>query len=210
MMSQKKSSFFNMTLTLFVITLVAGTSLGFVNDLTIGPKAKAKLERKVSALKEVLAAFDNNPVEDVVKIKSDRAKDSIEIYPGKAGENITGIAVVGSSENGYSGLVKIMVGFNPDKTIKNIVVLEQKETPGLGTKMKDDKFIRQFRGKDPSSFKLQVAKDGGDVDALTGATITTRAFCEAAQLAYDVLLEEKLSEPTLIELTSTKVESGNE
>ena len=66
--------------------------------------------------------------------------------------------------------------------------------------MKDDKFLRQFRGKDPSSFKLQVAKDGGDVDALTGATITTRAFCEAAQLAYDVFLEENPNE----------VESGNE
>ena len=93
-----------------------------------------------------------------------------------------------------------MVGFNPDKTIQNIVVLEQKETPGLGTKMKDDKFIRQFRGKDPSSFELVVAKDGGDVDALTGATITTRAFCEAAQLAYDVLVQEN----------PNQVESGNE
>ena len=204
-MSVKKSSFFNMTLTLFVITLVAGISLGFVNDLTIGPKAKAKLERKVNALKEVLSGFDNNPVEDVVNIKSDRAKDSIEIYPGFSGENLTGTAVVGSSENGYSGLVKIMVGFNPDKTIHNIVVLEQKETPGLGTKMKDDKFIRQFRGKDPSSFQLVVAKDGGDVDALTGATITTRAFCEAAQLAYDVFLEEN---PKAV--NPIQIESGNE
>ena len=200
MMSKKKSSFFNMTITLFVITLVAGVSLGFVNDLTIGPKAKAKLERKVNALKEVLSEFDNNPVDDVIKIKSDRAKDSIEVYPAFLGENTAGTAVVGSSENGYSGLVKIMVGFNPDKTIQNIVVLEQKETPGLGTKMKDDKFIRQFRGQDPSSFNLAVAKDGGDVDALTGATITTRAFCEAAQLAYDVFLEESID----------KVESGNE
>jgi electron transport complex protein RnfG len=194
MMSKKKSSFINMTLTLFVITLIAGISLGFVNDLTIGPKAQAKLERKVNALKEVLRGFDNNPVEEVIKIKSDRAKDSIEIYPGFTGENITGTAVVGSSENGYSGLVKIMVGFNPDKTIENIVVLEQKETPGLGTKMKDDKFIRQFRGKDPSSFNMQVAKDGGDVDALTGATITTRAFCEAAQLAYDVYTKENINQ----------------
>ncbi len=200
MMSVKKSSFFNMTLTLFVITLVAGISLGFVNDLTIGPKAKAKLERKVNALKEVLPEFDNNPVEDLIKIKSERARDSIEIYPGLLGENMTGTAVVGSSENGYSGLVKIMVGFNPDKTIQNIVVLEQKETPGLGTKMKDDKFIRQFRGKDPSSFPLVVTKDGGEVDALTGATITTRAFCEAAQLAYDVFLQE----------SANQVESGNE
>ncbi|MGA9270475.1 MAG: RnfABCDGE type electron transport complex subunit G, partial [Lutimonas sp.] len=160
----------------------------------------AKLERKVNALKQVLPEFDNNPVEDVFMIKSDRANDSIEIYPAFSGENKTGTAVVGSSENGYSGLVKIMVGFNPDKTIQNIVVLEQKETPGLGTKMKDDKFIRQFRGKDPSSFNLQAAKDGGDVDALTGATITTRAFCEAAQLAYDMLTEENLN----------KVKSGNE
>ena len=194
MMSKKKSSFINMTLTLFVITLIAGISLGFVNDLTIGPKAQAKLERKVNALKEVLRGFDNNPVEEVIKIKSDRAKDSIEIYPGLTGEIITGTAVVGSSENGYSGLVKIMVGFNPDKTIENIVVLEQKETPGLGTKMKDDKFIRQFRGKDPSSFNMQVVKDGGDVDALTGATITTRAFCEAAQLAYDVYTKENINQ----------------
>ena len=200
MMSQKKSSFFNMTLTLFVITLIAGTSLGFVNDLTIGPKARAKMERKVNALKEALAEFDNNPVAEVVKISSDRTKDSIEIYPGFSGENVTGVAVVGSSENGYSGLVKIMVGFNPDHTIRNIVVLEQKETPGLGTKMKEDKFLRQFRGKDPSSFNMVVAKDGGEVDALTGATITTRAFCEAAQLAYDVFIEEN---PNI-------VESGNE
>ncbi len=200
MMSVKKSSFFNMTLTLFVITLVAGISLGFVIDLTFGPKAKAKLERKVNALKEVLPEFDNNPVEDVIKIKSEKARDSIEIYPGLLGENMTGTAVVGSSENGYSGLVKIMVGFNPDKTIQNIVVLEQKETPGLGTKMKDDKFIRQFRGKDPASFPLVVTKDGGEVDALTGATITTRAFCEAAQLAYDVFLQE----------SANQVESGNE
>ena len=194
-----------MTFTLFVITLVAGISLGFVNDLTVGPKAKARLERKVNALKEVLPGFDNNPVEDVVRVKSDRAKDSIEVYPGFSGEKLTGTAVVGSSENGYSGMVKIMVGFNPDKTIQDIVVLEQKETPGLGTKMKDDKFLRQFRDKDPSSFKLKVAKDGGDVDALTGATITTRAFCEAAQLAYDVFLEENPET-----MSTIQVESGNE
>jgi electron transport complex protein RnfG len=70
-------------------------------------------------------------------------------------------------------------------------VLEQKETPGLGTKMKGDKFLRQFRGKDPSSFNLKPKKDGGDVDALTGATITTRAFGEATQLAYDEFMKNK-------------------
>ena len=184
-MSKKESNFTNMVVSLLIITLVAGLSLGFINDLTIGPIAKAKLERKVNAIKQVLPEFNNNPVEDIILIKSEKIKDSIELYPAYFEEKIVGKAVIGSSDKGYSGLIKIMVGFNLDGTIKNIVVIEQKETPGLGTKMKGDKFLRQFRGKDPKSFILRVIKDGGDIDALTGATITSRAFGEATQLAYD-------------------------
>ena len=190
-MTKKESTFISMTLTLFVITVIAGVSLGFINDITKGPKEQAKLARKINALKNVLPEFNNNPVEDVKRLKSDLAKDSIEIYAGFLNENQSGTAVVGSSEKGFSGLVKIMVGFNPDGSIKNIAVLEQKETPGLGTKMKDEKFIKQFRGKHPSTFNLKVKKDQGDVDALTGATITTRAFGEATQMAYDVFVENK-------------------
>ncbi len=190
-MAKKESTFLNMTLTLFVITIVAGLSLGFINEITKGPKAEAKLARKTSALKNVLPEFNNNPVNEVSLIKSDLAKDSIEIYPAFLNEIQAGTAVVGSSEKGFSGLVKIMVGFHPDGTINNIAVLEQKETPGLGTKMKDEKFIRQFRDKDPATFNLKVKKDQGDVDALTGATITTRAFGEATQLAYDVFMENQ-------------------
>ena len=188
-MTKKESTFLSMTLTLFAITVIAGVSLGFINDITKGPKAKAKLERKVNALKQVLPEFNNNPVEEVLMIKSDKAKDSIEIYAGTFDNNPIGTAIIGSSDKGYSGLVKIMVGFNPDESIKNIVVLEQKETPGLGTKMKGDKFLRQFRGKKPSEFNVMPTKDGGDVDALTGATITTRAFGEAVQLAHEIFVE---------------------
>jgi electron transport complex protein RnfG len=184
-MSKKESTFLNMTITLFVITMVAGLSLGYVNDITVGPKAAAKLARKVNALKQVMDEFDNNPVEEVKMIKSELVKDSVEVYTGTLNGIKSGTAVVGSSEKGYSGLVKLMVGFESDGAIKNIVVLEQKETPGLGTKMKGDKFLRQFRGKNPSSFNLKPKKDGGEVDALTGATISTRAFSEATQLAYD-------------------------
>lgn len=190
-MSKKESTFLNMTITLFAITIVAGVSLGFINDITKGPKAQAKLERKISALKNVLPEFNNNPVDDIKLVKHELAKDSVEIYPGIQDDRLTGTAVVGSTNNGYSGLVKIMVGFEPDGTIKNIVVLEQKETPGLGTKMKDDKFLRQFRGKNPSDFNVMPTKDGGEVDALTGATITTRAFGEATQMAYDVFNENQ-------------------
>ncbi len=81
-MNKKESTFLNMTISLVVITLIAGISLGFINDITKGPKAKAKLERKVNALKQVLPEFNNNPVEQVKLIKSDKVKDSIEIYTG--------------------------------------------------------------------------------------------------------------------------------
>ena len=192
-MSKKESTFTSMVVSLLVITLVSGFALGYVNELTIEPKAKAKLERKVNAIKQVLPEFNNNPVQHVKLIKSDMAKDSIEIYTGMMDGMSIGTAVIGSTEKGYNGLVKIMVGFNFDESIKNIVVLEQKETPGLGTKIKGEKFIKQFRGKKPSEFNLKPKKDGGDIDALAGATITTRAFGEATQLAYDVFVETKKS-----------------
>ena len=190
-MSKKKSTFLNMALALIVITIVAGFSLGFVNDLTLEPKAKAKLAKKVNALKMVLPEFDNDLVPAVVRIKSKVAKDSIEIYPAFNKGTFVGAAVIGASDKGFSGLIKIMVGFQPDGTIENIVVLEQKETPGVGTKLKEEKFLGQFRDKNPSGFDLKVAKDGGEVDALTGATISTRAFTEAAQSAYDEYVKIK-------------------
>lgn len=190
-MSKKESTFLNMTLTLFIITLISGLSLGYVNDLTLEPKAKAKMDRKIKALKQVLPEFNNNLVEEVSLIKSDKAKDSIEIYTAKNNSTHVGTAIIGSSDKGYSGLVKLMVGFTPEGNIQNIVVLEQKETPGLGTKMKEPKFLDQFKGKNPSQFNLKPKKDGGDVDALTGATISTRAFGEATQLAYDMYTESK-------------------
>lgn len=196
-MKKKESTLVNMVVVLFVITLVAGLTLGFVNDLTLEPKARARLAKKVDALKTVLPPFDNDPVPEVVRVKSDLAKDSTEIYPAYKEGAFAGAAVTGSSEKGYSGLVKLMVGFQPDGKINNIEVLEQKETPGLGTKMKGEKFLRQFRGKDPSAFDMKAKKDGGQVDALAGATISTRAFGEAAQQAYDVFISytDTISEP---------------
>jgi electron transport complex protein RnfG len=189
-MSKKESTFTAMTLSLLIITLIAGVSLGFINDITKGPKAKVKLERKVNSLKQVLPEFNNDVVNEVKLIKLDDVKDSTEIYTGVMNGDVTGTAIIGSTQKGFSGLIKIMVGFLPDGSINNISVLEQKETPGLGTKIKDEKFIQQFRGQNPSEYNLKATKDGGDIDALTGATITTRAFGEATQQAYDVFINE--------------------
>ncbi|MBT8320364.1 MAG: RnfABCDGE type electron transport complex subunit G [Eudoraea sp.] len=192
-MKKKESTLINMVLVLFLITLAAGLSLGYVNDITLEPKAKARLAKKMKALNVVLPQFDNNPINDGYLIKMTKVKDSVEIYPAFKDSVFTGAAITGASEKGYSGLVKLLVGFQPDGQIKNIAVLEQKETPGLGTKMKGEKFLRQYRGKHPANFDLKVKKDGGEVDALAGATISTRAFSEATQQAYDayIIYKEK-------------------
>ncbi|UJH66220.1 RnfABCDGE type electron transport complex subunit G [Allomuricauda sp. SCSIO 65647] len=192
-MRKKESTFLNMVLSLLAITLVAGFSLGYVNELTIGPKAEAKLAKKMAALQMVLPEFDNDLVSAAIWVPLEKTNDSTEIYPAFKEGTFVGAAVIGTSERGYSGTIKIMVGFEPNGNINDIVVLEQKETPGLGTKIKGDKFLRQFEGKDPASFDLKVKKDGGEVDALTGATITTRAFSEAVQQAYDAFVKNKES-----------------
>lgn len=196
-MKKKESTLINMVVVLFVITLVAGLTLGYVNDITLAPKARARLAKKMNALQTVLPPFDNDPVSEVLRIRTATAKDSTELYPAFKDNIFAGSAVTGTSEKGYSGLVKLMVGFQPDGQINNIAVLEQKETPGLGTKMKGETFLKQFRDRDPSTFKLRVKKDGGDVDALAGATISSRAFAEAAQQAYEAFIEQKntLAEP---------------
>ena len=80
-MKKKKDTFINMVVSLFAITIIAGFSLGFVNELTVGPIEKGKIERKVNALKQVLPEFDNNPVEEIQLLKSEFAKDSVEVYP---------------------------------------------------------------------------------------------------------------------------------
>jgi electron transport complex protein RnfG len=79
-----------------------------------------------------------------------------------------------------------MVGFKPDGTIHNISVLDHAETPGLGSKIEksSSSWSEQFNGKNPTDFQLQVRKDGGDVDAITAATISSRAYCDAVQKAY--------------------------
>jgi len=85
-----------------------------------------------------------------------------------------------------------MVGFLPDGTIYDVEVLDHKETPGLGDKIdrKKSDFTRQFQNKNPGAFSLTVKKDGGSVDAITAATISSRAFCNAVQRAYDVYRKE--------------------
>ena len=185
-MAKKQSTLFNMVITLFVVTLLASTALGFVYEFTKEPIAKAKLAKKTAAIEKVMPDFTNNPVEEMYKVKGPEGYDSLEIYPANNDGEYLGAAVRTYSKQGYAGEVWLMVGFDPDGNVINIDVLEHKETPGLGTKMANPEFKDQFMGKQPGQFSLKVKKDGGEVDAITAATISSRAFSEAVENAWYV------------------------
>ncbi|MGB8491017.1 MAG: RnfABCDGE type electron transport complex subunit G [Bacteroidales bacterium] len=185
-MAKTESNFRNMVLSLTLISLVASACLGFVYELTKKPIELSNLNKKLNAIKLVVPDFNNNPNEEMFRLPTGDG-DSLDIYPAKKDNVITGYAVNTYSSKGFSGNISLMAGFRPDGTIINITVLDQKETPGLGTKMGEPSFRDQFIDKNPSEFVLKVKKDGGNVDAITAATISSRAFCDAVQRAYNTL-----------------------
>lgn len=185
-MAKTESTFKNMVLSLTLISLGASACLGYVYQMTKAPIELSILNKKLSAIKLVVPEFNNNPDAEMYKLPTGEG-DSLEIYPAKKDSIIVGYAVNTNTNNGFSGNISIMAGFKPDGTIINTTVLEQKETPGLGTKMAEPLFKDQFIDKNPSQFALKVKKDGGPVDAITAATISSRAFCDAVQRAYTTL-----------------------
>lgn len=186
-MAKKESTFKNMTIALFVITAVAGMAMATVYNVTKEPIAisqKAKIEE---AIKNVIPEFD--AISDTVIMPED-GKDSIKIHRLTKGGVPTGYAIETYTDKGFSGRFSLMVGFKTDGSISNIEVLEHKETPGLGNKIAIPKFKDQFKGLKISEIaggKLKVKKDGGTVDAITAATISSRAFCDAVNRADAII-----------------------
>lgn len=186
MANKKKlpSTFPNMFIVLTVMALVSALALAFTYTATKEARELAKLKKTLKALEKVLPEFNNQPNDEKYSVSG---YEELEFYPAKKDGNRVGTAIKTYSDAGFSERIWIMVGFDTNKKIINTWVVEQKETPGLGTKMKGPKFRDQFRGKDPVSFKIKVKKDGGEVDAITAATITSRAFCQAVERAYMAL-----------------------
>ena len=182
----RESTLKNMVLTLASITLIASTLLGGVYALTKSSIDAAKVAKINDAISKVVPQFDNNPSSE--KFVKEFDGKSYIVYPAKSGETLVGYAVESFTTGGFGGRITLMVGFNIDGTIYNTAVLSHAETPGLGDKMVEGKsnFSIQFQGKNPEDFKLLVKKDGGDVDAITASTITSRAFCEAVTAAWEV------------------------
>ena len=171
-----------MIISLVMISFVASLALGGIYNMTKEPIALANKAKEESAIKEVLPEFDS-----IIsyKVLPENGKDSMAFNRAYKGGTLVGTAVSTYSNIGYGATqIQLMVGFLPDNTIQKISVVQQNETPALGTKMKEPKFKDQFNGKNPGKFELKVKKDGGQVDAITAATISSRAFCDAVDRAY--------------------------
>ncbi len=198
-MAKQGVSFVQMVVTLFLVTLVASSSLGIVYTVTKEPIEEAKKAKKQTAIQAVLPKFENNPDDDSISVTVDEGE--VIAYPGIKNDSVTGVAIGTFTEQGYSGLIKLMVGFRSDGSIYNLSVLEHQETPGLGAKIEKNKsdFAKQFINKNPEQYSLQVKKDGGDVDAITAATISSRAYCTAVERAYEAFKKLKLTNGTIQE-----------
>ncbi len=178
-MEQLKSNFLNMALVLTIISLVAAGALAAVYTLTVEPIAQAKAQKEEQAVRDVLPPYTRTETDSVNGLALVRAYN---------GDTFVGAAVK-TEETGFGGAVKLMVGFDAQGKIVNYSILEQTETPGLGTKMVDwfktDKNHQNICGLNPSEVNFTVSKDGGDIDAITAATISSRAFLNAVRKAYN-------------------------
>ena len=192
-----KSSLLNMVLSLGIITTIAAGLLSWVFTITEQPIAKANLDKQIEAVKAVTPEFDNDPVAEAVEITPAGEERALMVFPARKGGELVGAAVESYSSKGFSGDIKLIYGFDNAGNITGYAVMEHAETPGLGAKM-DTWFAPEGKGNviglNPTEGALTVSKDGGQVDAITAATITSRAFLDAlnrASVAFAQLKSEE-------------------
>ena len=173
-----------MALALTGFSGVAGGLLGWVNDITTEPIAQANAKTLSDAIAVVVPEFDNNPAEAPEEVDLDGV--IYKVYKATKGGEFVGAAVE-SSSMGFGGEIKVLVGFDTEGNIKDYSLLAHAETPGLGSKAAD--WFKKggkgdITGKNPGQTPLTVSKDGGEIDAITASTITSRAFLRAINNAY--------------------------
>ena len=189
-----KSNLTNMVLVLGVTCLFCSAVLGGAYVLTKDPIATAAAEKTNKAISQVLPHFTELEYNQEGRY-----------YKATDGDALVGYAVE-SSTVGFGGPLSLIVGITPDGVVYNTSVLSHSETPGLGAKCTTDiKFMDQWRGFNPSAKKLSVTKDGGDVDAITASTITSRAYTLAVENALKTF-SVIASDSTVI---SSEVEKSN-
>ena len=192
-MKKLESSLFNMVAVLVVVALLMGGLLAVVNHITEGPIAQQAEKALADGIKQVLGS-DNLKVtaNDTVRLPFDGKEQVFIVHKASDASGKELGAAVESTTMGFGGDLKVLVGFNPAGEILGYTLLAHAETPGLGAKA--DKWFQadgkaSIIGLNPAT-PLAVSKDGGQVDAITASTITSRAFLKAVNQAYEVYVKQ--------------------
>ena len=204
-MKKLQSNLVNMAVMLTVIAVVAAGLLAWVNNVTSGPIEEINNATIEKGIKSVI--LGDRDIQYTVEPKVEREGFVFHNVVDMNG-NLLGTAVESTDKNGFGGDLKVMVGFNPEGVILGYTVLDHSETPGLGAQA--DEWFRQksaevqeqsaavnillgappkpgnhnIIGMNPGDDVMTVSKDGGQVDAITASTITSRAFLRAVNSAY--------------------------
>lgn len=168
-------------ISLLAISGIAACLLGYVNAITAEPIAVAELDTIKASVKEVLPEVDNISENDIINVEDENTDVTQYIVAKNAAGDVIGYAI-SVTTNGFGSGLKLMYGIDTEGTITGLSVLDcSNETPGLGANIGTDaSFREQFKGV---SSDVAVVKDGGNVNAITGATITSRAVANATNTA---------------------------
>ncbi len=172
-----------MTLCLFAICIVCSSLLALVYAVTKAPIDAAAKAKNEAAIMEVLPSTAS-AIEEERTVEFEGQTYTYNLAYDEVG-NVVGCAI-NVAPVGFGGPIAIKVGFDINGVICNTKVLSQAETPGLGAKCVEPAFSDQFKGFNPAEKNLAVKKDGGDVDAITASTITSRAYADGLLLATKV------------------------
>ena len=176
-----QSTLKNMVLSLGIICLASSAILAGVYALTKEPIEAAAAAKTNNAIRQVLPEFDGEP--EMASIEA--GGQSYDYYVVNRGGEVAGYAITAYA-SGFGGPVTLMVGVTPEGIVYRTSVLSQSETPGLGAKCSEPEFAAHFENLDPAKTKLAVKKDGGDIDAITASTITSRAYIQAVNNALAI------------------------
>ena len=188
-MKKLESSFANMVIVLTIITVIAASCLGAMNNLTAEPIAASKKAKQEAAIKAVLPEFTS--------LEEDNLNDQKIFRAYNANSELVGIAIE-TAELGFGGNITTIVGIDANGAIVDYSLLQHAETPGLGSKLVDwFKVKSDIRGADANKMPLNVSKDGGEYDAITAATISSRAFLNSINKAYETYQIAKGETPSV-------------
>ena len=206
-MKKLSSSLPNMIVVLVVVALITGGLLAYVHKITEEPIARQNVESLATDIQQVMGGQKVTVLGDVKLTKNIDGKDyAFVVHKVKTADGkMTGCAIE-SSVMGFGGNLGVLVGFDGEGNITGYTIRQSSETPGLGQKA-DTWFQKDGKGNvigKNAATPLTVTKDGGNVDAITASTITSRAFLKAVNQAYSAYMKQSTDAHT----GATKVKKG--